>query len=225
MGNGFQYDYFSSRANIEDILLISHSLCLAHISPTGTCEERAQPLVTSQPLATGTCEEHARHAQPFVTSQRLATLVTSQPLATGTREERTQPLVTSQLLARGTCEEHDQPLFSMISQIYKNAEGEELCFLPRREQVGMFLQFRISCRYALSYCSSWYQEIVKKEVALSVKRREQIHILNRVIRGLGCKCDVCQLEWLRSGWKCPAMNFTPRFLEHMCPSSAPVRTD
>ena len=107
----------------------------------------------------------------------------------------------------------------MISQIYKNAEVE-LCFLPKREQVGMFLQVRISCRYALSYCSSWYQEIVKKEVALLLKRREQIHILNRVIRGLGCKCDVFQLEWLRSGWKCPAMNFTPRFLEHMYPSSA-----
>ena len=74
--------------------MVSHSLCLAHISPTGTCEERAQPLVTSQPLATGT------------------------------REERTQPLVTSQLLARGTCEEHDPPLFTMISQIYKIAGGE-----------------------------------------------------------------------------------------------------
>ena len=172
--------------------MVSHSLCLAHISPTGTSEERAQPLVTSQPLATGT------------------------------REERTQPLV-SQLLARGTCEEHDQPLFSMISQIYKNAEGD-LCFLPKREQVGMFLQVRISCRYALSYCSSWYQEIVKKEVALLVKRREQIHILNRSITGLGCKCDVCQLEWLRSGWKCTTIHFTPRFLEDTYPSSVPVRT-
>ena len=139
---------------IEDIILVAHSVCLAHIVQDGTRGERAQPL------------------------------------------------------------------FSMIVQIYKNVEDDirgpegHMLFLPQRERMGMFLQIRISCRVALNFCSSWYQETVKREVALLVRRRETLsrelplrETLNRTRRAYGCECELCDLNWLYVGWQCPAARF------------------
>ena len=138
MRGGFRYEYFPVQSSFDDIISISHSLCLAHLGREGSLGER------------------------------------------------------------------DQPLFCTIVQIYKSVQDDSpyRCFW---EHVGMFLRTRTTCRFALSFCSSWYQETVSREVALLVKRRLAMSLTIRTRRRLGCQCAaLCELDWLNAGWQCPA---------------------
>ena len=112
-GGGFIYRYFNEETEEEHKLMISHSLCLAHL-PAGL--------------------SHPGRAQPT---------------------------------------------FAMVASIYKDVEQSGCPYLYQREQVGMFLRVRATCRFALSYCSSWYQDIVKFGVRDLVSRRQGQNRLKR----------------------------------------------
>ena len=56
-----------------------------------------------------------------------------------------------------------QPYFSQLIQTFKDAEGY-VSYLPVREQIGMFLQVRATCSFALTFCTSWYQEHVRRRM-------------------------------------------------------------
>ena len=56
-----------------------------------------------------------------------------------------------------------QPYFSQLIQTFKDAEGY-VSYLPVREQIGMFLQVRATCSFALTFCTSWYQERVRRRM-------------------------------------------------------------
>ena len=58
----------------------------------------------------------------------------------------------------------EQPLFSSIASTYRDVERSSRPYLGQREQVGLFLKVRATCRFSLYYCSSWYQETVRREV-------------------------------------------------------------
>ena len=147
-GGGFSYLYFDEETTEEDILMISHSLCLAHLPAGLTHPGRAQPL------------------------------------------------------------------FSMVASIYKDVEQAGCSYLYQREQVGMFLRVRATCRFALSYFSSWYQDRVKYDVRAVVRLREAWHRLERQLErqrtALGCICSECPIVWLEAGWMCPAALFFRR---------------
>ena len=98
----------------------------------------------------------------------------------------------------------EQPLFNSIASTYRDVEGFRRLYLHQREQVGMFLKVRATCRFSLYYCSSWYQEIVRREVRKIVSFRlfhKQVLLLQEA---LGCVCKTCKVVWLRRGWICPA---------------------
>ena len=112
----------------------------------------------------------------------------------------------------------DQPLFWRIAEIYRNVEarrgGTALWtmaedtvasrpFLYPAEQVGMFLQIRIASRFCLSYCSRWYQETVRGEVATIIALRQRENRIQHHREQLGCICRICRIEWLEQGWTCP----------------------
>ena len=147
-GGGFIYRYFNEETEEEHILMISHSLCLAHL-PAGL--------------------SHPGRAQPT---------------------------------------------FAMVASIYKDVEQSGCPYLYQREQVGMFLRVRATCRFALSYCSSWYQDRVKFDVRAVVSLREVQNRLKREVErqrtALGCVCDDCPIVWLQAGWMCPATLFSRR---------------
>ena len=82
----------------------------------------------------------------------------------------------------------DQPLFFKIAEIYRIVEArrggtsmwtmaEDIVasrpFLYPTEQVGMFLRIRITSRFCLSYCSRWYQETVRGEIATIIRLRQR----------------------------------------------------
>ena len=46
-----------------------------------------------------------------------------------------------------------QSYFSQLIQTFKDAEGY-VSYLPVREQIGMFLQVRATCRFAFTFCTS-----------------------------------------------------------------------
>jgi hypothetical protein len=50
----------------------------------------------------------------------------------------------------------EQPLFNSIASTCRDVEGSRRLYLDQREQVGMFLKVRATCRFSLYYCSSWY---------------------------------------------------------------------
>jgi hypothetical protein len=101
----------------------------------------------------------------------------------------------------------DQPLFSMMVQIYKNVEDSSNPYVYQGEQVGILLTVRATCRFSLSYCSSWYQETVIREVRKLIDNRISFLRLERERerrhRELGCMCGGCPLVWLEQGWICP----------------------
>ena len=142
-GGGFIYEYFDEETELEHILQMSHSLCLAHL-PAGL--------------------SHPGRAQPT---------------------------------------------FAMVASIYKDVEqSDRLPYLYVLERVGIFLRVRATCRFALSYCSSWYQDIVKFGVRGHISLREVQNRLKREAErqctALGCDCFDCPIEWLQAGWMCPA---------------------
>ena len=137
-GGGFIFIYFHEETVFEDILQISHILCLAHL-PAG-------------------------HTHPGLA----------------------------------------QPLFIIIASIYKDVERSSCPYLHQREQVGMFLRVRATCRFSLSYCSSWYQETVKDAVRTIIYLRESQNRLERQREALGCICKTCCIVWLERSWICPA---------------------
>ena len=97
----------------------------------------------------------------------------------------------------------EQPLFSSIASIYKDVERSSRPYLDQREQVGLFLKVRATCRFSRYYCSSWYQETVRREVKKIVSvRLFHKHVLLLQER-LGCVCKTCKVVWLRRGWICP----------------------
>ena len=108
----------------------------------------------------------------------------------------------------------DQPLFLAIAEIYRNVEarrgGTALWtmaedtvasrpFLYPAEQVGMFLRIRITSRFCLSYCSRWYQETVRGEVATIRGLRQRENRIQHHREQLGCICRICRIEWLEQG--------------------------
>ena len=96
-----------------------------------------------------------------------------------------------------------QPYFSQLIQTFKDAEGY-VSYLPLREQIGMFLQVRATCSFALTFCTSWYQDHVRRRVLAIVRVLRE---LSRIQVGLGCVCSGCDLIWLVRGWQCPATRF------------------
>ncbi len=79
----------------------------------------------------------------------------------------------------GRHDERDQPLCMSMIQIYKNVEGD-ISYFPKREQVGLCLVTRSTCRTALTYCSKWYSEVVGREVGLLVQRRFACEHVGRI---------------------------------------------
>ena len=106
----------------------------------------------------------------------------------------------------GRHDERDQPLFTSMIQIYKNVEGD-ISYFPKREQVGVFLVTRSTCRAALTYCSKWYSEAAGREVGLLVQRRFAYDRVLRSRRAHGCECDNCDVSWLQDVWQCPTARF------------------
>ena len=154
-GRGFCYQYFYEETSTEDIMLVSHSLCLAHISDP---EREGSAL--------------------------------------------------------------SQPYFSQLIQIFKDAEGY-VSYLPVREQIGMFLQVRATCSFALTFCTSWYQEHVRRRALAVTRVLRELSRHARLQLSLGCVCSGCDLVWLVRGWQCPATRFRQqmvgahrRFLGH-----------
>ena len=138
---GFCYQYFYEGTSTQDIMLVSHSLCLAHISDPG--REGSSAL--------------------------------------------------------------RQLYFGQLIQTFKNADADTYgSYLPVREQIGMFLEVRATCSFALTFCTSWYHENVRRRtLAVScVRGAVSRRIGARLV--LGCVCSGCELVWLRRGWQCPA---------------------
>ena len=103
-------------------------------------------------------------------------------------------------------DERDQHYFLSLLQIYKNVEGG-ISYFPKREQVGVFLITRITCRAALTNCSKWYSEVVGNEIGLLVARRSRRAHGCESRRAHGCECDHCDVSWLQDGWQCPTARF------------------
>ena len=139
LGNGLVHDLFHASTSYDDILMISHSLCLTHLGRAMRDNER------------------------------------------------------------------DQHLFLSLLQIYKNVEGG-ISYFPKREQVGVFLITRITCRAALTNCSKWYSEVVGNEIGLLVARRSRRAHGCESRRAHGCECDHCDVSWLQDGWQCPTLH-------------------
>ena len=140
-GRGFCYQYFYEETSTEDIMLVSHSLCLAHIS----------------------------HPEREGSALR-------------------------------------QPYFSQLIQTFKDAEGY-VSYLPVREQIGMFLQVRATCSFALTFCTSWYQEHARRRVLAVMRGLRELSNHARIQLSLGCQCSGCHLVRLVRGWQCPATRF------------------
>ena len=100
----------------------------------------------------------------------------------------------------------DQPLFLSLLQIYKNVEGG-ISYFPKREQAGVFLITRITCRAALTNCSKWYSEVVGYDIGILVARRLADAMVLRSRRAHGCECERCNVSWLQDGWQCPTLRF------------------
>ena len=134
-GRGVCHQYFYEETSTQDIMRVSHSLCLAHISDP---EREGSAL--------------------------------------------------------------SQPYFSQLIQTFKDAEGY-VSYLPVREQIGMFLQVRATCSFALTFCTSWYQEHVRRRVLAVMRVLRKLSRHARLQLSLGCVCSGCDLVWLVRGWQ------------------------
>ena len=99
-----------------------------------------------------------------------------------------------------------QAYFGQLIQTFKDADTKPYhpSYLPVREQIGMFLEVRATCSFALTFCTSWYHENVRRRTlaVTCVRGAVSRRIGARLV--LGCVCSGCELVWLRCGWQCPA---------------------